>query len=117
MSGRHASADRERTCFRCDRVFRTASADRRVYCPTCRTAYGFPTPTLPSAAVAASKTPRTSPAADPVTVPVAARPRCPVCNRRVRSGQPTCDAESCGEQAALFSAAPDRRQKEWRRDA
>jgi hypothetical protein len=36
----------ERTCFRCDGVFRVASEDRRVYCPTCRAAYGFPAPTL-----------------------------------------------------------------------
>lgn len=36
----------ERTCFRCDDVFRVASDDRRVYCPACRTAYGFPAPIL-----------------------------------------------------------------------
>ena len=36
----------ERTCFRCDGVLRAASEDRRVYCPACRTAYGFPAPTL-----------------------------------------------------------------------
>lgn len=36
----------ERTCFRCDGVFRVASDDRRVYCPACRNAYGFPAPTL-----------------------------------------------------------------------
>jgi len=37
----------ERTCFRCDGVFRAAaSEDRRVYCPIRRTAYGFPAPTL-----------------------------------------------------------------------
>jgi hypothetical protein len=35
----------ERTCYRCDGVFRVASADRRVYCPDCRAAYGFPAPT------------------------------------------------------------------------
>ena len=28
--------------FRCDGVFRVASDDRRVYCPACRAAYGFP---------------------------------------------------------------------------
>ena len=37
----------ERTCFRCDGVFRVASENRRVYCPACRTAYGFPAPALP----------------------------------------------------------------------
>jgi hypothetical protein len=36
----------ERTCYRCDVEFRVASEDRRVYCPACRTAYGFPAPTL-----------------------------------------------------------------------
>ena len=36
----------ERTCFRCDGVFTVASEDRRVYCPDCRTAYGFPAPML-----------------------------------------------------------------------
>ena len=36
----------ERTCFRCDGFFRVASEDRRVYCPACRAAYGFPAPTL-----------------------------------------------------------------------
>jgi hypothetical protein len=36
----------ERTCFRCDSVFRVASDDRRVYCPACRTAYGFRAPVL-----------------------------------------------------------------------
>ena len=35
----------ERTCYRCDGVFRVASDDRRVYCPDCRAAYGFPAPT------------------------------------------------------------------------
>jgi hypothetical protein len=36
----------ERTCYRCDGVFRVASDDRRVYCLDCRAAYGFPAPTL-----------------------------------------------------------------------
>ena len=36
----------ERTCYRCDGIFRVASDDRRVYCPDCRAAYGFPAPTL-----------------------------------------------------------------------
>jgi hypothetical protein len=36
----------ERTCFRCDGEFRVPSEDRRVYCPACRNAYGFPAPTL-----------------------------------------------------------------------
>lgn len=36
----------ERTCFRCDGVFPVASDDRRVYCPACRHAYGFPAPVL-----------------------------------------------------------------------
>lgn len=42
---RPARSTPERTCFRCDRVFRVASADRRVYCAACRDAYGFPAPT------------------------------------------------------------------------
>jgi hypothetical protein len=36
----------ERTCFRCDGIFRVACADRRVYCPACRATYGFPPPAV-----------------------------------------------------------------------
>jgi hypothetical protein len=38
----------ERTCFRCLAEFATASVDRRVYCPACVTAYGFPAPSIPN---------------------------------------------------------------------
>lgn len=41
-----AAAPPERTCFRCDEVFRVPSDDRRVYCLDCRERYGFPAPTL-----------------------------------------------------------------------
>ena len=118
LAGIVGAVEAERTCYRCDGVFPTASADRRVYCPLCRVAYGFPAPSLPvPARVVASESPRTGPAADPVTAKVPGRPRCGVCGQRVRSGQTTCDAASCGEQGALFSATPDRRRREWRRDA
>jgi hypothetical protein len=48
VSRRRTSADvaPERTCYRCDCAFRVASDDRRVYCPACRAAYGFPAPLL-----------------------------------------------------------------------
>ena len=46
MTRRRSNPEPERTCYRCDGVFRVASEDRRVYCPACRTAYGFPAPTL-----------------------------------------------------------------------
>ena len=44
LAGIVGAAEAERTCYRCDGVFPTASADRRVYCPLCRAAYGFPAP-------------------------------------------------------------------------
>ena len=44
MTRRPVNPAPERTCFRCDGVFRVASDDRRVYCPACRSAYGFPVP-------------------------------------------------------------------------
>jgi hypothetical protein len=37
-----------RTCFRCDEVFHTGGIGARVYCPECRSAYGFPAPTVPA---------------------------------------------------------------------
>jgi hypothetical protein len=37
----------DRTCFRCLAEFPTTSADRRVFCPDCRAAYGFPAPSVP----------------------------------------------------------------------
>lgn len=46
MTRRLVNAAPLRTCFRCDGVFRVASDERRVYCPACRTAYGFPAPVL-----------------------------------------------------------------------
>jgi hypothetical protein len=45
VTGRPGRRVLERTCFRCDGVFRVASPDRRVYCWDCRDAYGFPAPT------------------------------------------------------------------------
>jgi ribosomal protein S27AE len=44
VTGRPALCVLERTCFRCDGVFLVASVDRRVYCPACQLAYGFPAP-------------------------------------------------------------------------
>ncbi len=46
MTRRLVNAAPQRTCFRCDGVFRVASDERRVYCLACRTAYGFPAPAL-----------------------------------------------------------------------
>ena len=46
MIRRRVDSAPERTCFRCDGVFRVASDDRRVYCAACRSAYGFPAPAL-----------------------------------------------------------------------
>lgn len=43
----------DRTCWRCDVIFRVASVDVRVYCRDCRTAYGFPAPAEASAVTAA----------------------------------------------------------------
>jgi hypothetical protein len=40
----------ERTCYRCDGVFRVASDDARVYCPACRCRYGFPAPSTTGSA-------------------------------------------------------------------
>lgn len=45
VTGRPARRVPERTCYRCDGVFRVASPDRRVYCWDCRHAFGFPVPT------------------------------------------------------------------------
>jgi hypothetical protein len=46
VTGQQPDAAPERTCFRCDGEFRVPSEDRRVYCPACRAAYGFPAPNL-----------------------------------------------------------------------
>ncbi len=41
----------DRTCFRCLAEFGTASTDRRVYCPACVAAYGFPAPSIPQTGI------------------------------------------------------------------
>ena len=118
-----ARLDPERTCYRCDGVFRTRSADRRVYCPTCCTTYGFPAPMVPiptpltATQVAVAEATRSSPCADVLTARLPRRTGWEVFGPAVRSGQSQCEAGPGVDRGLLFARTPVRRRAGGRDDA